>query len=577
MRSTFAGLNTMVKGIYSNQLSQQTVGHNISNANTEGYSRQKVNLAATPSQEQSSVYGTILVGTGVDSIALTRARDLYADRQYWSENSNKTYYEGRAKEYDKLEVIFDDSGEHGIEDAMAKFYEAWQTLSISASDSSARISTLERGKSFADKLHTVTQQLQEQIEANYDDITMNVGKVNEMLGQVVLLNKNIAGLEATGGSANDLRDERDLLIDKLSEYVNVNIYENDDGMYTIVSNGITLVNGVTKLTLAMSDPTYNSDYGVTDYDIVIKESKVKYEPIRGSLRAEFDAIAEDKEYIDKMANIASFMLSDLNEQHQQGHGIDTNSTAGINFFGDKDTIYEWDTTNLCLKSTSYSGGISVTARTVAVNPNYPDPSDPNHYYVASTVTGSGTATVTNKMNKIDIIASLALNNELTTENGHLLVAASGYSFELDANGNPVIPANPGDFMENGSGDGSNSVLLGTLFNMDMTKTPKYDRTATAAQNEAKRSIGTISLNSYYVKIMTELGTRAEAMDTNVETQVDVLTQIVEWRESTAGVNWNEELSNMIMFQQGFSSCSRCLTTMDEMLDRLINNTGVVGR
>jgi len=67
------------------------------------------------------------------------------------------------------------------------------------------------------------------------------------------------------------------------------------------------------------------------------------------------------------------------------------------------------------------------------------------------------------------------------------------------------------------------------------------------------------------------------MDSKVEAQDEVMVQVEEWRQSTAGVNWNEELTNMIMFQQGYSACSRCLTTMDEMLDRLINSTGMVGR
>ena len=92
-----------------------------------------------------------------------------------------------------------------------------------------------------------------------------------------------------------------------------------------------------------------------------------------------------------------------------------------------------------------------------------------------------------------------------------------------------------------------------------------------------RAIGTLSMNAYYNKAMTVLGSDSEAMDSSVEAQKEIMTQITEWRASTSGVNWNEELTNMIMFQQGYNACSRCLTTMDEMLDRLINNTGVVGR
>lgn len=576
MRSTFSGLNTMVKGLYSNQISQETVGHNITNAGTEGYSRQRVNLAATHAQEQASIYGMVQIGTGVDSKSLTRARDIYADRQYWSENPTMTYYEARAKEYDKLETIFDDSMDQGIEEVLAQFYKSWQTLSTSASDSSARISALERGKNFADKMHTVTSQLQDQIQANYADIQLNVGKVNEMLEQVVQLNKSISGAEATGGMANDLRDQRDLLVDQISDFVNVDVHEKDDGMYALVSNGISLVNGISRLTLELSEPSENEEYGVVDYSIIIKESNIEYQPLNGILKAEIDAVAEDKSYIDKMADIAAFMLSDFNYQHQQGHGVDAASTAGINFFGQRDTQYVWNATTHRLEATQYTQALNDIGYdyTVAQNPNY-DVTDPNYNYVQATLKTTGTVVTppgTYTMTKVGILATLSLNTQLTAPNGHLLIAASGYGFESDSSGNPVVPNN---IIPNGSGDGANAVSIGTLFNLDMTKDPRY--VAGGTGNEDLRAIGTISLDAYYIKTMTALGTNAETMDTRIKTQKDIMTQVTEWRESTAGVNWNEELSNMIMFQQGFSSCSRCLTTMDEMLDRLINSTGVVGR
>ncbi|MBQ1511088.1 MAG: flagellar hook-associated protein FlgK, partial [Selenomonadaceae bacterium] len=381
MRSTFAGLNTMVRGINMNQLSQQTVGHNITNADTDGYSRQSVNLGATRAQEHGSVYGNVLVGTGVDALSLTRARDIYADRQYWSENSPKSYYEARAKEYDKLEAIFNDTVE-GIESALGDFFKSWQTLSVYASDSSARVSVLEHGKVFADKIHSTAKELQEQIEANYEDIRMNVGKVNEMLENMVELNKSIMGAEATGASANDLRDQRDLLVDNISSYVNVNVYESSDGMYSLVSNGVSLVNGINHLTLEMSAPIANADYGINDYSILIKEAQIAYQPLSGSLKAEMDAIEEDKSYIDQLSNMAAFMLSDLNEQHQQGHGIDTTRTAGTNFFGDSSTQYVWDASTKSLKYTKYTKTLDTIGYnyTVKENKNYKE-GEPNYYYV----------------------------------------------------------------------------------------------------------------------------------------------------------------------------------------------------
>lgn len=92
-----------------------------------------------------------------------------------------------------------------------------------------------------------------------------------------------------------------------------------------------------------------------------------------------------------------------------------------------------------------------------------------------------------------------------------------------------------------------------------------------------RSIADVSLNSFYLSMMTKLGSDSQTMDGKADAQGKLVEQIVSWRNSTSSVDWNEELSNMIKFQKGYSACSRCLTTMDEMLDRLINSTGMVGR
>ena len=111
-------------------------------------------------------------------------------------------------------------------------------------------------------------------------------------------------------------------------------------------------------------------------------------------------------------------------------------------------------------------------------------------------------------------------------------------------------------------------------NVTTTADVTYSGTAV---NMNSRAINDISLNAYYQSVMSQLGTDANSVDIKESAQDDLITQIVNWRSSTSGVDWNEELTNMIMFQKGYSACSRCLTTMDEMLDRLINSTGTVGR
>ena len=581
MRSTFSGLNTMVRGVFSNQLSLDTVGHNITNASTEGYSRQSVNLAATRGQNVSSLYGDVIVGTGVDSVSIQRARNIYADKQFWSETAQQQYYKTCQTNYDKVEAIFNDSDKTGILNSMEEFYKAWQDLSANASTDSNRVAVIEKGNVFTDKLKTATQQMQSQINAQYDDMSSTLTKINDITNQLTKLNQNIMSTEATGASANDLRDKRDLLVDELSGYMNLNVYEDDNGMYTVVSNGVSMINGINRLTLEMSTPIANSTYGINDYSIQIKESGIAYIPTDGSLKAQLDTIAEDKSYIDKMADMAGFMLTTFNNMHQQGAGIDGSDsslgtadgpTFGINFFGDNNTVYTWDSDTHSVVATEMQNG--TVKRSLA--------------YTESTANGvttrrpsvkiDGTVAAKTNLDGVNIINALSINTAIAATGGTSLIAARSFTVtqNTDANGAYLDTYS---VTANGPKDGTNAVNMSSLFNLEKSNvktTADISFNGTAISND-KRAIDNISLNAYYNSMMSQLGSDSESVDDKADAQDDLINQIVSWRSSTSGVDWNEELTNMIMFQQGYSACSRCLTTMDEMLDKLINSTGMVGR
>ena len=581
MRSTFSGLNTMVRGVFSNQLSLDTVGHNITNASTEGYSRQSVNLAATRGQNVSSLYGDVIVGTGVDSVSIQRARNIYADKQFWSETSQQQYYKTCQTNYDKVEAIFNDSDKTGILNSMEEFYKAWQDLSANASTDSNRVAVIEKGNVFTDKLKTATQQMQSQINAQYDDMSSTLTKINDITNQLTKLNQNIMSTEATGASANDLRDKRDLLVDELSGYMNLNVYEDDNGMYTVVSNGVSMVNGINRLTLEMSTPIANSTYGINDYSIQIKESGIAYIPTDGSLKAQLDTIAEDKSYIDKMADMAGFMLTTFNNMHQQGAGIDGSDsslgtadgpTFGINFFGDNNTVYTWDSDTHSVVATEMQNG--TVKRSLA--------------YTESTANGvttrrpsvkiDGTVAAKTNLDGVNIINALSINTAIAATGGTSLIAARSFKVTQDTDANGAY-LDTYSVTANGPKDGTNAVNMSSLFNLEksnVTTTADISFNGTAISND-KRAIDNISLNAYYNSMMSQLGSDSESVDDKADAQDDLINQIVSWRSSTSGVDWNEELTNMIMFQQGYSACSRCLTTMDEMLDKLINSTGMVGR
>ena len=580
MRSTFAGLNTMVRGIQNNQLSLDTTGHNITNASTEGYSRQRVDSAATNYQERPSLYGGVYVGGGVDVVALNRARNIYADKQYWSENSAQNLYKTYKTNYDKVQTIFNDAKKSGVLNAMQQFYSSWVNLSDYASDAASRTAVITKGNNLVDRIKTCAKQLQSQIAAQYDEIGIQLGKLNNLTKEIAELNKNIMLSETNGGKANDLRDQRDLLVDKLSEITNVNVYEEANGQYTVVSNGMSLVQRESSLTLELSPPINNEQYGISDFSIrVVEAGGIGYVPQSGILKALSDTIVQDKGHIDQLADISATLLTTFNDVHKQGVGIDKEETSWLNFFGQNkfksltgttydQMQYTWHVDPLTDERYMEAAGASRTVTKTA--------GPPAQTTVATSVTGSP-----DRLKSMQIINALKVSDELTAPGGQNLVAARQV---VNKNtGARVVPTLSGtssnftynDDWVNGTADGTIAVELSKLFNVDQATAANPKGSMNPRNTD--RAISTVSINQYYNGMMSKLGANAENIDRTLKQQDDLMTQITQWRQSTSGVDWNEELTNMLKFQTGYGACSRVLTSMDEMLDKLINGTGMVGR
>ena len=580
--STFTGLNTMVRGVYINQLQLNTVGHNITNADTKGYSRQSVNPTATAAEYREG----IAVGTGVDATSITRARDIYADVQFRSETAKEGYYDMVAKNYDKVEAIFNDTQQSGIENSLQEFYKAWQNLSTNASDSASRTAVVEKGKAFADTIETASTQLRDQIKDVYDQIEIQVTDINQLLEDIKNLNKIIITKEADGASANDLRDQRDVLVDDLSKYINVAVHENEFGAYQVTCGGITLISGVDRLHLdfakGVNSARYGVDYGVVDYSVSIRESQVNFLPETGSLRAEFDAIAECKHYIDDLANMSAFMMTTFNDQHKQGYDLIGNTTALTDDLGN--TIYDSDGKAIAVPDTKNFFG--VTGEEYIYNYD-----DLNKYVYVTIRESSGIYRKDErgeilKLTGVKLISYMNTNADFEEVGGYRYVAAAS---AYDNNDTYTANMSNEEMQEHlidwggRTADGTNAVYMSELFNMsydniisagraNVNVISKYSTT----QNTVN-AIGGLGLNAYYKSEMTKLSVAAQAMDTNVSEQALIMDQIQNWRDATNGVDWNEELADMIKFQKGFGACSRCLSAMDDCLDRLVNNTGIVGR
>ncbi len=597
MRSSFAGLNTMVSGIQVHQLGINNVGNNLTNDVTPGYSRERVNIVTTPADSVYGLNGKMYVGSGADAASITRIRDSFLDKHYWHDNSSKGYYDAKQGNYNILDSIFNDTQVNnqdvGLKSSIEQFWKSWQTLSTDADNMDDRLNVRNMAQNMTQKIRDMAGKLQSQLNTNYNHMKADVIDINNITSQILTLNKNIMMKEALGGQANELRDARDLLVDKLSKYMEVNVQEEKDGSYSISSNGSVIVNGKANLKFAL-EPVNNTTYGITDYNLTFAATGTIFNPPTGELQAIQSNVTENKAYIDKLADFSAFFLTTFNAQHREGYGIDgadavingvtypKAGTTNINFFGTNanNTTYTW------------------VGDTLAKEYHTP--------YIQVQQNGKDTV----QLRGINIINQLVVSDKITAENGVQYIAAKGankYQKDTpytDGNGEQVVKGDfinaDGDKVDNadripandgtaGPADGSNAVLLSTLFNTSLDKAFISDAVKVAAgvleKNAAGKyvptdkfsSTGSESLYSYYNDTMVNLGTAASVTNNNVTKMKAIVTQADNMRNSISGVNWNDELAEMIKFQQGYSACARMMTTMDQMLDKLINGTGLVGR
>src|SRR5690606_9711793 len=217
--STFGGLEMAKQALFAQQSALYTTGHNIANANTEGYSRQRVNFeTATPypagSRNRPQIPGQI--GTGVEVGDIQRIRDQYLDMQFRGENSKVGYWETRAGALARMENLLNEPSDSGLSAVLDQFWQSLQDLSVNPENSGARSVVVERGQTLAetfnylsDSLHAIRKDLEQEIDVTIKD-------VNSLLKQIHNINVQVSELEPHGYVANDLYDRRDKLIDELS-------------------------------------------------------------------------------------------------------------------------------------------------------------------------------------------------------------------------------------------------------------------------------------------------------------------------------------------------------------------------
>ncbi len=245
--SSFYGLQTSLRGLLAQQRLLDTAGHNIANASTKGYSRQEATLVASPALEIPA--GGIAggsgahLGSGVDVQQYRRIRDGFIDLQYRGQNTNLGEWSARAGALENAELALAEPGENGINEQLSLFWDAWSNLANANADpAAAKQALIEQANGLADAFQTVRGQItliQQQSYAEYADLARAAapgdagGEVAQIARDIAELNDTIRRFITSGDLPNDLLDRRDQLLDQLSEFGQISVVEQPDGMFDV--------------------------------------------------------------------------------------------------------------------------------------------------------------------------------------------------------------------------------------------------------------------------------------------------------------------------------------------------------
>lgn len=506
MRSTFMGLETNKRGLYTQQSALFTTGHNISNANTLGYSRQRVNMESTTGYPGVGLNsGTMpgFLGTGVQSGSIQRIRDSFVDQQYRQESNKLGYWESHSQAISQMEDVLNEPSHYGLQKSLSQFWQALQDLATNPNESGTRAVAVRRGEAVADSFNYMHKSLTD-IQTNIGtEIQHSSEKINSILTQIAELNNQIKNVEPNGYVPNDLYDERDLLLDELSMYVPVTVEYHSSGGRSVegVAEGWAVVN--MKL----------EDGSTVELVNGVKAGKIDVNPT--------SLVGDDK---------TNLMVE----------GITITTPDGSNESIDHDQL-------------------AVTGKFKSLIDAYG--------------TSDGEGLYPNMLDQLNEMASAFANqfNEIYS-GGFPLKGNEGpknffdTSEPIDASTIRVtseLIENPNAFrasdVENEEGNGKIAQQLSEL------------------QFAQLEDLDGATFENYFQGVIGDLGVEGLEANKLLENTVVLLGAVEQRRSSISSVSLDEEMTDMIRFQQAYNASARMMTVIDETLEKIIGGMGVVGR
>jgi flagellar hook-associated protein 1 FlgK len=637
LTSTFMGIELGKRAVIAHQTAINTTGHNLSNKSTEGYSRQRVEFSPfepiyLPGLNRELTPGQLGQGTTIERVE--RIRDQLLDRRIVAQAGGEGYWSARDPYIRDLEAIYLEPGDNSVRAKMDAFWNSWQELSLYPADTAPRTAVVERGKTLLEGIHERFRSLKDLQNQADDDIKLTVARVNDLSKQIAGLNNEIQKIKAQGDNPNDLYDRRDLLVDRLSSLVGVTVDNRDPDEFMVHTGGQILVQGGIGRQFDLRKGIDTEGYS----QIVWADIGDPLELPQGMLDIErsgsLGALLELRDHtiegeIQTLDNLAMNFIDLVNEVHREGYGL--NGATGLDFFTERPFVTnvngnydrngdgEYDSTYIfringtntldSRAQVGLSGTITLSAAggTVEV-PYYPTD---NVGDIITRINNSG-AEVTARLNRdgrLSLRGTPAERYDPVTDNPDFVIRhvedsgrfLEGYAGLLAARGPEgaydwgrpdaaaALTGDPRSYAVSPVAHPSGWIEVNPAILRDHSAVAagfgENGRPANPGNGEAALAVAAIrntpvmvgqlrTFDDYFADAVGRIGELGKQSGKNLETQNLIMKELKDMRESISGVNVDEELANLIKYQQGYNAAARFITTVNSLLDTLINRMGV---
>ena len=480
--SDIAAINTALSGLYAAQDGLDTTGNNIANANTPGYTRQRVDQTAAGGSIVTGTYATNNgIGTGVSITGIERVSDGYLEARSLAGHATTSNLTQTQTILNEAQLGFAEPGANGLSAQLQNFWSAWDNLANNPTDSGVRTALLGSASNLSAALNQAASGVASTRTSASAQAMTDISTINTDLAQVAAMNKTIAGETLNGRAPNDLIDQRNSLVDSLAQLAGVTTQAGANGTVNVFMGGDTLVQGGLAQSLYAPPPSSTTTGNVT-LTVGANGPATTAGGTLGALVAAVNTtlpnLLSGPGGLDGVANALAKAVNTA-----QANGVYWTQTAGSN-----PPTYSW----------------------TAGPPMFTD-------------AGTGSSTVTTA-------ATIGINPSLTASQ----IAASA-----------PPPAGTTSPTSSGQGDGSNAQIIAELAN------------------------STTGPDSVYHSFIGSLGNQVSQLNTQVSVQTQVSLQVDQSKSSVEGVNLDQEMTQMLQYQQAYAASAKYLNAVNQTIQTLL--------